>query len=166
MTISDEERWAHLNAQYESHANSLNKERLVVSAALVNNNRVLVVRRSSNDSYPGMWEFPGGGVDNDETVVGAIKREVREETNLEIGEYPINELMIHPTRTAIRVVMLFECVNADTLRLSHEQDDFYWVDLKSLGLEAVNGRSTEIFNTMRYENQSVLDIVASTYLGL
>ena len=73
MTISDEERWAHLNAQYESHANSLNKERLVVSGAPLNNNRVLVVRRSSNDSYPGMWEFPGGGVDNDETVVGAIK---------------------------------------------------------------------------------------------
>ena len=111
MSESLEQKWDKLNKQYVEHASSLGKDHLVVSAVIIQNNKILVVRRSKNDSYPGMWEFPGGGVDKGETVIEAIRREAKEETNLLIDHYPVTELMLHPTRTALRVVMLFECID-------------------------------------------------------
>lgn len=151
-----------LNTQYVAHAKSLNKDHLVVSAVVVHENKILVARRSKNDSYPGMWEFPGGGVDGNETVVEAVRREVKEETNLDIGDFPSEELMIHPTRTALRVVMLFECDSVSQLSLSHEHDEHFWMDIDAFSVDATRDEKVnEIYETMRSENQSIIEMVAA-----
>lgn len=44
---------------------------------------VLLVQRSASDSMPGLWEVPGGGVDDeDATVAHAVARELWEEAGL------------------------------------------------------------------------------------
>lgn len=45
--------------------------------------RILVVRRAAEETLPGIWEFPGGGVEFGETLEAALARELREETGLE-----------------------------------------------------------------------------------
>lgn len=54
---------------------------LAVSAAIVRDGHVLVVRRARP---PLLYTLPGGVVEIGETLVEAIRREVREETGLEI----------------------------------------------------------------------------------
>jgi 8-oxo-dGTP pyrophosphatase MutT (NUDIX family) len=54
----------------------------VVSVAVVHRNRVLVVERSPNDSFPGYWELPGGAVEGHETCERAAERELEEETGI------------------------------------------------------------------------------------
>ena len=57
---------------------------LAVSAAIFRNDRVLIVRRARPPAH-GLYTLPGGGVELGETLEGAIIREVREETGLEIA---------------------------------------------------------------------------------
>lgn len=161
MSESLDQKWDKLNKQYFAHAKSLNKDHLVVSAVVTSFNKILVLRRAANDSYPGMWEFPGGGVDKGETVIQAIRRETKEETNLDVEEFPSAELMIHPTRTALRVVMLFECSDISTMALSHEHDEHYWMDIDSLTGKNEDEKVEQIYETMRSENQSIIELVVS-----
>ncbi len=54
--------------------------RIVLTGILKSDNEFLVVKRSeSDDLYPGAWEFPGGHLENGETLKEGLKRELYEE---------------------------------------------------------------------------------------
>jgi ADP-ribose pyrophosphatase YjhB (NUDIX family) len=57
---------------------------LAVSAAIVRDGRLLVVRRSRRPAI-GLFTLPGGGVEIGETLEDAVRREVMEETALTIA---------------------------------------------------------------------------------
>jgi 8-oxo-dGTP diphosphatase len=56
----------------------------VVAAVIVSKNLVLAGRRGPQKTEPGFWEFPGGKVEIGETSLQALRREIKEELNLEI----------------------------------------------------------------------------------
>lgn len=57
----------------------------VVGAVITSGDgRVLLLRREAGDFLEGLWELPSGGVDPGESLVGALKREVVEETGLDV----------------------------------------------------------------------------------
>jgi 8-oxo-dGTP diphosphatase len=60
----------------------------VVGAAIVENGRVLLTRRSERMSMPGKWEFPGGKVEPGESPQAALARESREELGIAIEVGP------------------------------------------------------------------------------
>jgi 8-oxo-dGTP diphosphatase len=61
--------------------------RTIVNALLVRENKALLARRSpGRKAYPGLWSFPGGHVEPNETLEQALVREAREE----IGVVPIS----------------------------------------------------------------------------
>lgn len=55
-----------------------------VAAAVFDRERVLLVRRCKEPAR-GQWSFPGGAVKVGETLVDALRREVREELSIEIS---------------------------------------------------------------------------------
>ena len=57
----------------------------VTAAALIRDDgRVLVAQRNANDMLGGLWEFPGGKREGDETLAECLAREMREELGVEI----------------------------------------------------------------------------------
>ncbi len=48
--------------------------------------RLLISERKADCAYAGQWEFPGGKVEADETVVAALKRELHEELAIEVEQ--------------------------------------------------------------------------------
>lgn len=58
---------------------------LAVSAAIVRDGRVLIVRRAPRPPAGGLYTLPGGVVEAGETLIEAVCREVREETALDIA---------------------------------------------------------------------------------
>lgn len=56
------------------------KTKIVLTGILRDHNQLLIVRRSENDDlYPGAWEFPGGHLEDGETLKEGLKRELKEE---------------------------------------------------------------------------------------
>ena len=48
-------------------------------------NKILITKRLNKNFLPGLWEFPGGKIEKNETAIQAIVREVKEETNLTVS---------------------------------------------------------------------------------
>ena len=46
--------------------------------------RVLIAERLGDGPFHGLWEFPGGKIDSDETPVQALSRELAEELGIEV----------------------------------------------------------------------------------
>ena len=58
---------------------------LVVACALVDGDgRVLVAERPAGKNMAGLWEFPGGKVEADETPEAALIRELKEELSIDV----------------------------------------------------------------------------------
>jgi 8-oxo-dGTP diphosphatase len=56
---------------------------LVVAAALIDTDgRVLIAQRPSNKSMAGLWEFPGGKINEGEKPENALVRELNEELGI------------------------------------------------------------------------------------
>lgn len=60
------------------------KKRVHVAVGVIvnSNQEILLAKRPDNLHQGGKWEFPGGKVEQDETVAEALKRELKEEVNL------------------------------------------------------------------------------------
>lgn len=56
----------------------------VTCAIIVIKNKILVTQRSEKMKLPLKWEFPGGKLEENESEIDCIKREIKEEINIEI----------------------------------------------------------------------------------
>ncbi len=101
----------------------------VVAAILFHNERILCVQRGIG-KYPYIslkWEFPGGKVEQGETLESALKREIREELEMEISVK--NEFLrvdyAYPDFT-IRLIS-FICNSNDSIFKLTEHLNFKWL---------------------------------------
>ncbi len=66
---------------------------VTVDAMVMANNSVLLVERAGNMGQ-GAWALPGGYLDKDETLLEAAKRELMEETNLDLKDMPASSTQV------------------------------------------------------------------------
>jgi 8-oxo-dGTP diphosphatase len=106
---------------------------LAVSAAIVRDGKVLVVRRARNPAL-GLYTVPGGVVETGETLVEAVAREVREETSLEVEPVALaghREAIMRDAQGKIERHFVILCFAARWLSgepaLNEELDDARWL---------------------------------------
>ena len=58
---------------------------IVVAAVIEANHRFLVTRRQPGVHLAGLWEFPGGKIDPDEPHADALRRELKEELDVDVA---------------------------------------------------------------------------------
>lgn len=58
----------------------------VAAGVIAQDGAYLLARRPAGTHLEGMWEFPGGKCEANETLVGCLTRELREELSIEVAD--------------------------------------------------------------------------------
>ena len=109
---------------------------LVAAAALLDrNDRVLISRRPQGKPMAGLWEFPGGKVDDGETPEAALIRELDEELGIHVSEGCLTPLTFasHGYDEFHLLMPLYVCQNWDGTVTPCEGQQLKWVHPVSLG---------------------------------
>ena len=74
-----------------------------VGAVIVHQDRVLLIRRGT-EPMKGRWSIPGGLIELGESLHDAVRREIREETSLDVEPVALVELVdrVHRDETRVR----------------------------------------------------------------
>jgi 8-oxo-dGTP diphosphatase len=67
----------------------------VAAALIFQNGKLLIARRHAKAHLGGLWEFPGGKREADETFEACLVREIREELGVEISVGGLFEEIFH-----------------------------------------------------------------------
>jgi 8-oxo-dGTP diphosphatase len=119
---------------------------LAVSAAIVRDGKVLVVRRARKPAL-NLYSLPGGAVELGETLHEAVIREVREETALTIEPVALagtRDVIVRDAQNRIERHFVILCFAARWLagepKLNEELDDARWLKPAELsGLKTTDG---------------------------
>jgi len=55
-------------------------------------NKILILRIQTGCHAEGIWDLPGGGVEDNESNIDCLKREIKEETNLDLDPKSIRSI--------------------------------------------------------------------------
>jgi 8-oxo-dGTP diphosphatase len=81
-----------------------------VSAALIfHNGRLLITRRHAGSHLGGLWEFPGGKREANETFQQCLVREIREELGMDIAVAELFEEITHAYEERTVRLKFFVC---------------------------------------------------------
>jgi len=106
----------------------------VVSAILTVNNKILMLQRDK-DPLKRYWVLPGGFIEYEETSQQAIKREVKEETGLDIdikkiiGTYLINN---DPRGNHIDIIYIVTTKDFSRIKINNENIQFKLFSYKNI----------------------------------
>ncbi|MDJ1172523.1 A/G-specific adenine glycosylase [Roseofilum capinflatum] len=105
-----------------------------IGVAVIWNDRgqLLIDRRLDQGLLGGLWEFPGGKLEPDETLPECIKREIQEELaiDIEVGDHLIT---IDHAYTHFRVTLnVYNCRHCSGTPQAIECQDIRWVTLEEL----------------------------------
>lgn len=83
---------------------------VVVSAAVIwREGRVLLTRRMEGAHLAGLWEFPGGKVEEGEGPEDALVRECREECGIEVAVEDILDVTFHRYEKKDVLLLFYDC---------------------------------------------------------
>ena len=113
---------------------------VVVAAVIEDANRFLLTRRQAGVHLEGLWEFPGGKIDEHETHSDALRREIREDldADVEVGDLVLATTHVYPEKTV--TLFFYRCRLMGTPRPLLGQE-MRWVarpELSTLGFPAAD----------------------------
>lgn len=106
-------------------------------AVVLENQRVLLVQRG-HEPFRGYWGLPGGAVELGETVADALRREVKEETGLDVTVGPFIQfhdgIQFEGQRVRHHYVILYFLAQpvGGLLRAASDAADVRWQQLEEL----------------------------------
>lgn len=105
-----------------------------VVAAVIKDERgkVLITQRNLKKSQGGLWEFPGGKIEPNETREDAVVREIKEELDIDIKVigYLSEKVFNYPEKDINLIALECKKINGNIKLLEHE--DYRWVDSSEL----------------------------------
>ena len=141
-----------------------NKElhRIASTAIIYKDGKFLITRRSlDKKAFPGKWTVPGGGLETDDyintakttadhwyfAVENSLRREIKEEVNLEVGKikYLLDMVFIRPDGIPAIILSFYCPYKSGEVRLDAASIDYAWVSYdEAKKCDLIEGLSKEI----------------------
>ena len=106
----------------------------VTAAIILKDNTVLIAQRAPGENLAGKWEFPGGKIELGETPQECLKREIREELNIEIEVLDLfgQSIYIYNHGTIKLMAFWCQCLSSEITMKVHSRIE--WVNGHDLDL--------------------------------
>ena len=106
----------------------------VAAAVIEKNSKILITRRGPGEIMAGLWEFPGGKLEENETVYECLEREIKEELNLEIisGEIIEKSVYSYPDFDITLTAVSAEIIKGEIKMAVH--DRYEWISPSDFSL--------------------------------
>ena len=108
---------------------------IVAAIALIDtNDQVLIAKRPKKKHLAGLWEFPGGKIEKNESPENALVREIKEELNININNKCIAPLTFSEFKYEEfnLLLLLYICRRWDGTLMSMENNPIKWVKANKL----------------------------------
>jgi 8-oxo-dGTP diphosphatase len=100
--------------------------------AIVRNNSILLIRHRENESGRSYWILPGGGIEPGETEEDCVRREMQEETNLDVRVVSLLLNEPNPSKSTYRSRKTYLCApntGEASLGIEPEPDAASWYSI-------------------------------------
>ncbi len=109
-------------------------QKILCDAIIKKGDKFLIIKRSSSEKiFPDKWEFPSGKVGFGEHPIETLKRETKEETNLDVEVIKLVNFKSYifdtkdHKRHNIQLMFLCNALNEDVKLNPKEHDNHAWV---------------------------------------
>jgi ADP-ribose pyrophosphatase YjhB (NUDIX family) len=109
----------------------MSKKKFVVcvDGVFIKDGKILLVKRSV-EPFKGYWHLVGGHVKENESLKTAMKREFKEETDLDVTVGGIIDGRVEVTLDRVKIIVTFAVTSAESkIRLNSENAAYGWFDI-------------------------------------
>ena len=109
------------------------KPHINVTAGLIyKDGDILIAKRPPGYHLEGLWEFPGGKQEPDETLEGCLEREIKEELDIEVSADRLFVTVRHEYEKKIVSLHVFECTHLKGVPRGTEGQEIKWIKPSAL----------------------------------
>ena len=118
-------------------------------AVILDQDRLLIPKRPSKGHLAGMWEFPGGKIENGESPERAVMRECREELNINIKTIKKLKMVSH-TYSHFKIKLnVFLCSIKSGQTKSVNQQPIKWITMDNIEKYPFPGANHKFFPELK-----------------
>ena len=108
---------------------------VAVGVILNDRDEVLVAYRSENKDQGGLWEFPGGKKEQDETIESALEREFLEEIGIQLKSYSPMLKIKHDYKEYSVILDVWMITDYSKIPVGAEGQTLEWRKVQSLNFK-------------------------------
>jgi 8-oxo-dGTP diphosphatase len=105
---------------------------IVTAALIIEQGKILVTQRKKHSSHGLLWEFPGGKVKEGEDPRGALRRELKEELDVEVEIGILFDAVFYSYPEYPILLLVYRCRMEKGSLKPLGCHDFRWVTLREL----------------------------------
>ncbi len=94
--------------------------------------QVLIAKRPDSKDQGGLWEFPGGKLENEETPEQALARELKEEIGIQIVHAELFQQIIHQYPNKQVELWFYKVLDFLGEPTGVENQEIVWIDVQQL----------------------------------
>lgn len=119
-------------------------------AIIIKDNKILIGKRSSNVPFTGLWEFPGGKLEQNELPKDAIQRELMEELGVNsVVNDKLTHMVLEYSGKFYNLMCYFVTLESEDFNLT-AHDEVKWVELKKVRSYKLLQSNTKILDKLDY----------------